>query len=247
MNKTARLYGFGKRGKVWFRHLVDYGYSVEVVEPKLNFRSTQSFKDLTVIASSPEAHKRNIIETGYETNAIIVEKPLVASDSHLQELQIKDGEWTPSIYSAYCERFKYATQFMKNLRLTPDKLQIVFPTTWLDTGIHLLDLIQYFGYRKFNGQKPKWVSSYGGDEKDDFTYAGSSGYAPKELILIAYQDGIQYTLNTTKNSVSIFGGPKYELIEFGPQITIPLMMKNLDSLREDLISGPTRWALTLRD
>jgi hypothetical protein len=244
MNKTARLYGFGKRGKVWFRHLVDEGYTVEIVEPKFQLSAKKTNVELIVIASTPEAHKDNMFDDGYKADILIVEKPLVSSLSDLDILRARNNFWHPPICSAYCERFKYATQFIKNLNLTPDKLQIVFPTTWLDTGIHLLDLIQYFGYHEFACQKPKWVSSYGGNEQYDFTYAGSSGYAPKELILIAYQNGVQYTLNTTKNTVSI-SGRTYERIEFGPQNTIPLMMQNLTSLYEDLICGPTAWALEL--
>lgn len=233
--KIARLYGFGKRGQIWFKHLVDDGYQVDIVEPKLGLLPKNPQLDLAVIASSNWAHKKNIddLHLSYDVE-IIVEKPILDSVSDLMR--------TPSsIHPAYCERFKYATQFFKNLNLKPESIQLVFPTTWLDTGVHLLDLVRYLGYNEFLSIMPKYVNSYGITPYDvNYTYTTSPEH--KKLLLLVYVDNTCYQLDLLNNSVRIYRNTdkphncyyseNYSSFEFGKQYTIPTLLKDYHSLHE---------------
>lgn len=241
--KIARLYGFGKRGQVWFKHLVDEGYTVDIVDPKLGLSVKTNQISLAVIASSNGAHMENFKEL-YEIQErtpdnlpkidIIIEKPIVDNIQDLMRVHA-------TVHPAYCERFKYATQFFKNLCLKPESIQLVFPTTWLDTGVHLLDLVRYLGYNDFLSITPEYVNSYGITPYDiKYTYTKTPEY--KKLLLLVYVDNTCYQLDLLNNSVRIYRdthtkaacyySANYSSFEFGQQYTIPTLLKDYRGLHE---------------
>lgn len=226
--KTATLYGFGKRGKIWFKHLVEEGYDVSIIEPKLNLHAKQ-LSDLYVVASSNDSHYKcykeissNIIYDYGSILPIIIEKPVVLLEQNLSIFKHKN------VIPAYSERFKFATQFIKNLNLKPTNLQLLFPTTWLDTGIHLLDLIEYLGYNEFVDIIPNYKSSATVMPDCKFAYVKNTS-----LKLIISVDNITYVLDLRRNLVDIYNNGKYNNgYDFGPQNTIPTLLKNMYSVRE---------------
>lgn len=249
----ANLFGFGKRGKIWAKHLIQNNYSLNIYDPRYpEFSKELQIRpnDVNIITSSSNNHINNIKyiyeKFGNNQNTIWVEKPLVTTLEDLEYI-IKNNIYVRPLY---CERFKYAVQFIKSLNLKPTSVQSVMSVDkcscdfFTDKLIHHLDLVEFL----WNIQsKPKYTSDYclSHGMESFFTYCRSFEYSKISWIII-HTEHSSYKLDLYNNSLTING----ELIDFGPQDTISCFFKSelfpsVDYLEENLFNGPTKRAIEM--
>jgi len=235
----AVLFGFGKRGKVWAKHLTQAGFELSIYDPAFNmFNKPPTLQecaaaDLCVIASSTPNHAENI-KLCPNTYSTFIEKPVVS--------QLKDLELLRYQSPIYGERFKYATQFVKSLNLHPTQVHSVMTDGRdfiLDKLIHHIDLVEYL----WNiSNKPKYVPSYSLESpvyKGKFVYTQVEENRVSLLIIFCNKDTI--ILDLVNNTVSI----NFDGICFGPQETVPEVLKSKNRVYEDWSNGATRRAIEL--
>ena len=230
----AAIYGFGQRGKVWAKHLLEAGYSLDICDTGVDWlpdRPRYDSHDLYVVATTNETHI-DIIRSLPNIPEVIVEKPVVIKKEDLQYL----GNQTP----AYCQRFHPLTKLMKSLCLHPDAIQIVDNSNlgfYLDVAPHGLDIIEYVFK---NTELPVKSDYYGFAVMSNFQITQTE-YERKIFIR---SHGKELIFDYRKSQFYV--NSKLEMF-FENTYTVRELIQNYRQVKENWSNGPTYRSIELHE